>query len=82
MPSVDEILILKPEGSCFSTVINENPRKVQLYPDSHPVEPRGFSGKQPIVELSKSSPNQARGQSQVIKENMTKSLGSMGWKTG
>ena len=52
------------------------------YPDSHPVEPRGFLEKRPRVELSKASPSQTRGQSQVIKENMTKSLGSMGWETG
>ena len=32
--------------------------------------------------LLKTSPSQARGQSQVIKANMTKSLGSMGWETG
>ena len=52
------------------------------YPDSHPVEPQGFSEKRLRVALSKASPSQARGQSQVIKEIMTKSLGSMGWETG
>ena len=50
-----------------------------MYPVSHPIEPRGFSEKKLRVAHSKTSPSQARGQLQVIKENMTKPLGSMGW---
>ena len=56
--------------------------KSVTFPDSHPVEPRGFSEKVPRVKLSKERPRQTRGQSQVIKENITKSLGSMGLETG
>ena len=50
-----------------------------MYPDSHPIEPRDFSEKWPRVALSKPGPSQTREQSQVMKQNMTKSLGSMGW---
>ena len=52
------------------------------HPDSHPIEPRDFSGKRPRVALSKPSLNQTREQSQVIQQNMTESLGSMKWEMG